>query len=149
MGYSPLFRGSSFKVPARALATSYQSGSISDIVAGTPVSSNGAGMISPLDVSSQSSIAGFVGLANALIPSSATGLVTTNGRVEALTLTGFSLGDPVYVGKNGTLTNSLPDYGVAGFAAGDFIMFIGVVVKNEFDSSLKDIQLMAELIGQL
>lgn len=148
MGYSANFFGTTSKAAARAVASGYQSGSISDIVAATPVSVNGAGMISPLDVSSQTSVNNFVGLTNALILSSANGQVTSSGRIESLTLS-FNLGDSLYAGKNGTLINVKPDYGVSGFVAGDFVVFIGVVVKNEFDASKKDILLMAELIGQL
>lgn len=149
MGYSSNFRGTSSKAPSRGVASGYQSGSISDIAAGAPVSVNGAGMISPTDVSSEASATSFVGLANALISSSANGQVTTIGRLEGLTLAGFSLGDAVYVGKNGTLTNIKPNIGINSFTTGDFVIFVGLVVKNEFDPAKKDILLMPEMIGQI
>ena len=149
MGYSPLFRGSLTKVPGRALATSFQSGSIVNILAGQPVSVNAAGLIFATDVSDEDSVAKIVGVSNGVLPSSANGMVTNSGRVEALALAGFVLGDSVYLGKNGVLTKNRPDYGLEGFTVGDFVIFIGVVIKNEFDPSKKDLQLMIEVIGQL
>ena len=149
MGYSPNFRGDSSKAPARGIASTYQSGSLSDINGFTPVSINGAGQISPTDVTSQVSVEAFVGLTNALVPSSANGVVVSSGRVEEFPSSSFNIGDPVYIGKNGILIKTRPDYGVAGFTTGDFVIFLGVVVKNEFDISKKDILLSPEVIGQL
>lgn len=151
MGYNPLYRGKTSNAPSRAVSTGYENGTLSGILMARPVSADINGKITPTDVSNETSVERFLGLTAALIPASASGQVVSGGRAEAIgsALTGFVYGDPVYLGKNGTLIKVRPDFGVSGFVIGDWVIFLGVVVKNEFDATEKDIQLMIEVIGQL
>lgn len=148
MTYSPNFRGNAANAASRQLQTDYVNGAGGTISKGTPVSTNAAGNIVLLDVSDETKVSAMVGLASQDIPDTASGTVVSGGRLENIT-TSFAVGDPVYVGLSGSLINQKPDIGVAGFTSGDFVVFVGVVVKNEFNPANKDIQLMLQLVGQL
>lgn len=148
MGYNPNFRGTQAKGSSRQLSTNFQNASGSTLLKSAPVSVNASGQIIVPDVTSQTSIQALVGLAGMDIPNSANGAVVDNGRLEDIT-TSFAIGDAIYLSKAGGLTNLKPDYGVGGFGEGDFVVFIGVIVKNEFNGSLKDLKLMISVIGQL
>lgn len=74
--------------------------------------------------------------------------VVTTGRIENIT-TAFAFGDPVYLSKTGFLTNVKPSLGAGGFVAGDFIVRIGTIAKNETTPTQKDIVLEMNLVGQL
>lgn len=116
----------------------------------TPVSVNASGNMVLLDVTSEASMQGILGLTSISTPSSATGLVVNSGRLEGITLAGFAVGDAVYAGVTpGTLTNIKPDLNASGWASGYFVYFFGVYVVNQFNPALNDIQLMPTLIGQL
>lgn len=148
MGYSPIFRGNTLNVPSRTLSTNYTSGSGSTIPKGSVVSSNSSGQIMIIDPSDEASSAAVVGVMNIDLPPAATGGVISGGRIENVD-PGFVLGDALYAAKDGTLTNVKPSEGVNGFVAGDFVIFIGVVVKNEFNPAQKDIQLILQVVGEL
>lgn len=148
MTYSPKFRGSVALGSSRALSSGYQNGSVSTITKGTPIGVNVFGQVSPVDVSSESSVLSMVGLMGVDTPPSANGNICDAGRLENIT-TSFNAGDPVWVAKGGGLTNVKPDIGVGGFASGDFVVFIGVIALNEFNALQKDIHLMKFIIGQL
>jgi hypothetical protein len=148
MSYNPLFNGSTFNGSSRQLITNYQNGTGIAIPQGTPVSTNSIGQIVPTDVTSQASVQAIVGYANVRIPSGAYGGVISSGRLENIS-TSFAIGDAVYIGLGGTLINTKPDYGVSGFAAGDWIVFVGVLTKNEFNPTLTDLQLFTQTIAQL
>jgi hypothetical protein len=146
--YSPNFRGYTGKGSSRQLQTSFQNGTVSQINKSIPVSVNTSSQIEPIDVSDEASVLAMVGLAGEDIPSAATGLVVDTGRLEEVT-TAFAYGDAVYVSKTGGLTNVKPEIGVGSFVEGDFVIFVGVIVKNEFNPLKKDIKLMLSVIGQL
>lgn len=148
MAYNPNYFLPNAKAPSRAIVTGYQNGTVSTIAKTVPVSADSSGKLTITDVTSETSVNAFVGITQSSIPSSANGSVVSGGRLEDVT-TSLNIGDPVYLGLSGTLISTKPDYGVAGFAIGDFVVFLGVVVKNEFDNTKKDIQLMIETIGQL
>ena len=150
MGYSPYFLNQNSKGSVRSTVTNFQNGSGSTLAMGIPVSVNTSSQIVPLDVTSEASVQALVGMTSvqAGIPSGATGSVVDNGRLENVT-TSFSVGDAVYAGKDTPLTNVKPDLTVGDWAEGDFVIFLGVVVKNEFNPAQLDIKLMISLIGQL
>lgn len=148
MSYSPNFRGTTSNASSRQNQTGYVNGTISTFAVGTPLSIGTNGLSVPTDVTSEASVQAFVGLCSVRTPSATNGQVVSSGRLELIS-TSFNLGDAVYVGLNGTLINVKPDIGVAGFAAGDFVIFVGVVVANEFNSSLRDIQVFIGVVGQL
>lgn len=149
MSYSPFFFNQQAKGASRATGANFQNGSGSTLALGVPVSVNTSSLLLSLDVTSEASVQAIVGLTSIALPNGASGAVTDNGRLENIT-TSFSVGDAVYAGKSTPLTNSKPNIGDGqGFAEGDFVVFIGVVVKNEFNPSLLDLKLMISVIGQL
>lgn len=148
MSFSPNFRGNNAKGSSRQLTTNYQNGTGLTIIQSTPVSTNVSGQMIPVDVTDENSVKRMVGLSGQDVPTTANGPVVDSGRLENVTI-GYSVGDILWVSKTGFLINQKPDYGVNGFAAGDFVIFVGVVVQNEFNSLQKDIKLMISLVGQL
>jgi hypothetical protein len=117
----------------------------------TPVSANTGGQIVLTDVTDEELSEGWLGLTDAAIPTTATGQVVTDGRIQNIPSgLGFSVGDPIWVGNTpGTLTNVRPDLTVLGWSVGDYVLFVGVVVQNQFNPSLQDIQISRQIIGQL
>lgn len=148
MGYNPLFRGNAANAPSRSLQTNYMNASGSTLAKGSVVAINTSSQLVLIDVSQDASVSALIGVAVAAIPNTATGGVTSGGRLEDISQS-FALGDAIYVGKDGMVTNVKPDYGVGSFVAGDYVIFVGVVVKNEFNPAKKDIQLMIQTVGQL
>lgn len=148
VSFSPSFFNKQSQGSARQTITNFQNGSGSTLAKATPVSVNATSQLVAVNVSSVASVQALVGLTGISIPNSATGAVVDNGRLEDIT-TGFALGDSLYVSKAGGLTNAKPEIGVASFVEGDFVIFVGVVVKNEFNGSLKDLKLMISVVGQL
>lgn len=149
MSYNPSARGTSFQGSSRQTGTGYQNGYGSTLTKATPVSTNTSGLIVPLDPSNEALVLAIVGLCSVDIPNAAIGEVFDNGRLENIT-TSFAIGDPVWAGKTpGTLTNVKPSIGVGSFLEGDFVIFLGAIVENEFNPSQKDIKLMISLVGQL
>lgn len=151
MSYSPYFLNQSSTGNAagsRATVTNFQNGSGSTLAKGTMVSVNTNSQLVMVDVSNEVSVQAIVGCTSISIPNAATGSVIDNGRLEDIT-SSFSIGDALYLGKDGLFTNVKPEIGVSGFVSGDFVVFVGVLVKNEFNISLKDIKLMISVVGQL
>lgn len=148
MSFNPLYVGAQSKSSSRQVVTNYTNATAFAIPQGTPVSTNTSGMISPTDVTNETSVNQFVGHAQFRISASSLGPVISGGRLENI-VTAFAVGDPIYIGHGGTLINQKPDVGIAGFMAGDWVMFVGVLVKNEFNPSLTDIQLCSQIIGEL
>lgn len=149
MSYSPLFRGNSSRANSLGTASGFINASGGTLTKATIVSVNTSGQAIKLDVSSDSSVLNLVGLYTADTPNAANGQVIDNGRLENIT-TSFAVGDPVYAGKTaGTMTNIRPAIGVGGFLSGDFVIFIGVIVKNEFNALLKDVKLLPTVFYRL
>lgn len=150
MGYSANFRGAIALGPSSGNATGYQSGSGSIITMASPVSTNSIGQVVLTDVSSETSINSWVGLVSLDLPSAANGDVFSEGRLQNIPLSlGFAVGDPLWVGIGGTLTNVKPDLTVSGWIAGYWVLFVGVVVANQFTTGQQDIQLFRQKVGQL
>lgn len=151
MSYSPGFRGNSAKGTASGSASGYQNGTASTMSVATPVSTNVAGQIVLTDVSDQALSEAWLGMVQTALPTSAYGPIATDGRLQNIPFgLGFTIGDPIWVGNApGTLTNVRPDLSVIGWASGDFVLFVGVVVQNEFNPALQDLQISRQIIGQL
>jgi len=153
MSYSPNFRGDTTNATSRSsrsLTSNYQNGSGFSLDQCTPVAVNSFGQLISVNVSSVANIKAFLGVAGEDLPNAAFGSVYDGGRLEEVDLPAFSVGDALYVAKDGFLTNVTPEIGMAGFVAGDHIVFIGVVVKNEFNPLLKDLKIMFDTkIGRL
>lgn len=152
MSYSPFFFNKSATGTvsgSRGTTTNFMNGSGSSLAKATLVAVNSSSQLIPVSVTNESTVGKIVGMTGMSIPNAAIGSVVDNGRLEDVSLL-FTIGTALYLGKDGNLTSEKPDYGgVGGWAAGDFIIFIGVVVQNEFNPSLKDIKLMISVIGQL
>lgn len=148
MAYSSRFFGSNGDGSSRQTLTNFQNASGFTILKAVPVTINASSQLVLIDVSNQASVEAMVGVTGMDIPNAATGSVIDNGRLENIT-TGFAVRDVVYVSKTGGLTNVKPDIGVGGFVAGDFVVLVGVIVKNEFNGAQKDIKLMISVVGRL
>lgn len=148
MSYSPLYFDPIGKGSARQTITGYQNGTGSTLAALTPVATNSSGQIVLIDVSNIASVLSLVGLVLVDIPSAANGSVVDNGRLENIT-TGLAVGSPVYLSKAGFIQTASPVAGSDGFVTGDSVVFIGIIVQNEFDNTKKDLKLLIERIGIL
>lgn len=149
MGYNPLYFNANAGGTSRATASGFLNATGNAISKGTVCGINLAGTLVRLDVSTESTVLAFVGLAQTDIPNGATGQLISDGRLENIS-TAMAVGDAVYASKTpGLLTNLKPDINIDGFARYDFVLFLGVVIKNEFNPLLKDIKLLPTLIGQL
>lgn len=149
MSYNPLLQGIQFQGASRRLGTSYINNSGSTIAAGAPVAVDTSSNLVLVDVSDETTVKAMVGYAPLAILNLASGSVVSNGRLENI-VTGFAVGTPVWVGATpGTFTDVEPDVSAFGWSAGMFVIFVGVVVKNETNPSNQDIQLFTQIIGQL
>lgn len=148
MTYSPNFRGDAAKVGSRSLSSGYQNGAGMTLPALTPVAINLSGQLVTVDMADPDSVNRIVGLLDAALPSGSIGNVINGGRIEDIT-TSFSIGDAVYMNKLGGLTATKPTPGTENFNSGDYCIFVGVIVKNQFDNSKKDLNLFIQVVGQL
>lgn len=150
MSYSPFYFNQQGSGSAESLITNYtNASSITSIPQGTLCFVNNAGFIGPVDVSNQATVDAKVGVAEVRIATSGTGPVVSGGRLENFT-TSFPVGTPLFVGTDGSPTNIYPEDGVNGFVAGDYVIFLGVLVPNQTNPSTElDIQLFLQVIGVL
>lgn len=120
----------------------------STIPAFQPVRANTAGDMDYIDVSVEAQSLAIVGVTKTTVPDTTAGSLVTSGRLENVTGS-FTFGDVLYVSKTGLLTSTKPDIGVDGFLAGDWVIKLGVVTKNQTNPILKDVILQVQLMGQL
>lgn len=114
----------------------------------TPVRINTSGDLDFVNVSVESEILNVVGVTNADIANGSEGDFINTGKIEDIS-TSLGFGDVAYISKTGTLTNVQPSIGVGGFVAGDFVVRIGVIAKNQLNPLLKDLILSMDIRGQL
>lgn len=148
MSYSPYFLNQNSKGSSRSTVTGFQNASGSTLAQTTLVSVNASSQLLPTMVDSETLVQAIVGVTDAAIPNGTVGAVVDNGRLEEIT-TPYAIGDAIYLAKNGSFTNVKPNIGAAGFVSGDFVIFIGVIVKNEFNNTKTDLKLAISVIGQL
>jgi hypothetical protein len=132
---------------ATSLNTSLINGSASAVSALNPVTMNTNGDFQPIDVSSDDSLK-IVGVLLATTMPSAAGSIVCNGKIENVSV-GLNFGDYVYVSKAGGITNNLPEEGLFGFVAGDWVIRLGVIAKNQLNPTLKDFLVSIQIIGKL
>lgn len=113
-----------------------------------PVCLDGSGKIKDVDVSVEQDSLTVLGISTQAISNGSYGTIITHGRLENIS-TALNFGDYVYVSKAGGLTSTLPNIGVDGFLAGDFVIRVGLIVKNKDIPAQKDLVVNLELIGQL
>jgi hypothetical protein len=113
-----------------------------------PIGIDRTGSVCKIDPSSEDSASATLGIAMEAIQAGAYGRVVTAGKIENVSITA-SLGDVLYVAKNGDLTTLKPTIGQNGFVSGDFVIRIGVVTANFDIPTSKDISVSVQIIGQL
>ena len=130
------------------ISSTLQNNSGITILKASPVRSIAGEVSGSIDLSVEDQALSVIGVASANIADGASGSIITNGRVVDITTTA-DLDDTLWVSKSGTLTNSPPTIGVDGFVTGDFVIMIGVIVRNETDIGKKDLIVHRQVIGQL
>jgi hypothetical protein len=150
MSYNPKYVGAVALGSARQTQTGYQNGTVSTIPLTSLVSTNSSGQLVLTNVTAEANVEACVGITSQAIPSTAIGLVISDGRVENIsTSLGLAAGDVLWAGLTpGSLTTVKPDL-TNGWASGDYVIFVGIVVVNEFNPANLDIQLSRQIIGQL
>lgn len=133
---------------ATGVEMSYTNNSGTTIDKLIPVKTRTAGGIALIDVSVEADAFAAFGVTAALSDNGNPVVIVTNGRIENITTT-YAAGDTVYVSKLGYLTNVKPSKGAEGFLAGDFVIRVGLIVRNEANPSNKDLLLDISLVGQL
>jgi hypothetical protein len=147
MSYSPLFRGRISTAPTTSVESTFMNGSGVTLDALMPVCSNTSGDIVKVDVSDESKALSVIGFTAEEILAGDSGRVIVSGRIIDVVLA-LAFG-PLYISKTGVLTDVKPSVGVGGFDTGDFMVRIGVLVKNESNPLKKDIVLNIVPVGQL
>ena len=150
MGYNPNSSGSTTSAQlARSVQTGYINGTAGVLLQGMPVSaSTTPGQMVAVDITSDASVNGILGVISANTPSAAFGNVTDCGRLENIT-TSFVAGNVLYINIDGTLTTTRPSAGVGGFVSGMYVIFVGIIVQNQFNPSNLDLKIYMDVIGQL
>jgi hypothetical protein len=121
----------------------------STITKGTPVSINSSGELQLVDVTVDANALAAVGVAATDIPNASSGTIIMNGIITNIT-TGLAFGSAVFITPAGTLTSTYPSIGNGdGFAAGDFIIKVGVIAKNATTPANKDLLVNLYVVGQL
>jgi hypothetical protein len=148
MSYSPKYTGR--KTDAIALNVGEDIGNTSGLtlLRATPVRIDGNGNLNTIDVSVEAQALAVAGVTLENILDGTKGPLASSGRVLNIVTTANN-GDVLYVSKTGGLTNIKPDIGVGGFVAGDFVIRMGVLFKNEDVITQQDLLLNIEVIGQL
>lgn len=136
------------QLTASAITDSRTNNTGVSISKGTPVRINSTGELDFVNVSVENQILNVAGVSSQTIPNGNAGAFLSSGKVEDVTTTA-TFGDLVYISKTGTLTEVKPSIGVAGFLAGDFVVSLGVIAKNETNPLLKDLIINIERKGQL
>lgn len=101
-----------------------------------------------VDPSVEADVNATVGVTISSIANTQTGEVIDSGTIEDVTGT-FTFGDTVYLSKTGTLTEDAPTIGVNSFVHGDYIIKVGVIIKNALIPAQKDLLVNLEIVGQL
>lgn len=118
-----------------------------NLVKGTPIAVDTNGYAAIIDVSMESSAFSAFAVVASGISDGASGDYISSGTLP--NVTGYSLGDVLYVSKTGDLTATKPSIGVGGFLAGDFVIRVGVVRRNVAIPSQKDLVVSIQVVGQL
>ena len=143
MSYNPLASGTPTISRSTARVAANNTGSL--IPKCIPVKATAFGM-DLMDPSNEADV-DSLGVTKTSIIDGGSGDVVTSGLIEDCGLA-FAAGDVVYVSASGGTTNTKPSPGVNGFAAGDFVIRLGVITLNT-NPSLRDLILSIQITGQL
>jgi len=116
----------------------FENNSLFQIDKGKLVSIDASGDLIESNVTDEAVVDGIVGVTKFDIPNGDPGEVVTAGRLEDIT-TGVAVGSLIFLDKFGNFTATKPEVGVAGFVAGDWVIKIGIIVKNKSDALKKDL----------
>ncbi len=149
MTYDPrVFSGEQSTKPSTSVESNLENNSGSTIDELTPVGVDTAGELNTITVSDEASSLSIVGITTYDISDGGAGSIASTGRVKEVGNLG-NFGDIMYVSKAGGLTTTKPSEGVGSFVVDDFVIRIGVIIKNEDNGSLKDLLLSVSVVGQL
>jgi hypothetical protein len=101
-----------------------------------------------VDPSIEAQVLACLGVAKDSVANLASVGIVTSGRLQDVTVSG-TFGDSMFISKTGGLTHIKPSIGVNGFVAGDFVVAVGIVVKNETNPLLSDLLINLRVVGQL
>jgi hypothetical protein len=148
VGYNPNVNGQNGQGQSSSV---YMNSTGTTITAASALAQGTGNQVVLLDPANESTVFNIVGLNPSDIANGSLGQITSEGRMQNIPLSlGFSVGDSLFVSTTpGMLTNIKPTVGVNGFTVGDFIVFVGVVVQNQFNPSNQDIQILKQIVGQL
>lgn len=118
------------------------------ILAYTPVRIDTNGDIDTIDVSVESEARSAIGVVDTNVVNTAQGEVRADRVIKNVSL-GFSFGSILYINKTGTLTDTAPSIGVNGFLAGDMVVRVGIIAKNQDNPVNKDLILDIDIVGKL
>lgn len=153
MTYSPFYYNQQGTGSARQLLTNYFNNTGIAIPQGAPCSTKLDGSLELTDVTSQTSVQAFVGYAYNRIPNGMDGIIISGGRLQNLQGYSFSVGDAIYISVGGSLQNTKPidinGNPIAPFTSGDFMIFCGVIVKNETNNTQIDLQILTQNFGEI
>ena len=148
MTFNPNFTAISSPESSKTTSAQFLNANVNPILKGTPVRLDVNGNLQLIDPSSEDDVTAIAGVVDSDILPGNTGDVVNSGRLDNISTTA-AIGSPLYIDKNGALTDIKPSIGVNGFQAGDFVVFLGVVAKNKVNPSNKDLLVRIQLIGQL
>lgn len=136
------------KLTAVGVADARSNNTGATINKGQPTRINNSGELDFVNPAIEADAIGTIAVAQEEILDGSSGEVVTDGKIEDIVVSA-SLGDVVYVSKIGGLTSIQPSIGVGGFVAGDMVIQVGIIAKNEINASLKDLIVNIDTIGQL
>lgn len=113
-----------------------------------PVRLDASGVVQKVDPAVEAQALACLGVAKDSVANAALVGIVTQGRLSDVTVSG-TFGDSMFLSKTGGLTHIKPTIGVNGFVAGDFVVCIGIVVKNQDNPLLTDLLVNVRLVGQL
>ena len=149
MTYDPRLSGSVLSVGAASSELLPRTNSSGAALNRTdPVRLDSAGAVQKVDVSIESQVIACLGVAKDSVGNLSQVGIVTQGKLEDVTVSG-TFGDSMFISKTGNLTHIKPSIGVNGFVAGDFVVAIGIVVKNQANPFLVDLMVNVRLVGQL
>ena len=148
MSYSSASRNLNPTGNAKSLQSTYINGTIGTLSAGTIVSVDSAGQILPVDITQDVSVDAIVGVVMIDSLTGASTQVIDVGRILNFT-TAYIVGTALFIDPTGALTDVKPADGVGGFHVGMNCIFVGVIVQNESNPSLKDLKVLINKVGKL
>lgn len=135
-------------IDTSALKGRFINGSGGTLTALKLVRQNTAGNIFSVDPSDESQVLRILGVLSDSTDDAVSGVVIFSGRLLNIS-TSFAVGDVLFLSKSGGYTVTAPEIGVGGFLAGDWIVRVGQITKNEDNPSNKDFKVELDIVGVL